>query len=47
MKNSSTVDFNSLQDFRQTLYKIDKRLWPCKSLIQCLNFTSEWGRDGK
>jgi len=34
--------YDALKNFRQTLYRLDQRLWPCKSIHQCINYCDKW-----
>ena len=36
------MSYGALKNFRSTLYRLDKRLWPCKSIDQCARFCMEY-----
>lgn len=38
----SKMSYGALKNFRSTLYRLDKRLWPCKSIDQCARFCMMW-----
>lgn len=43
MNTSLEKQFSAIRDLKRTLYIFDKRLWPCKSVFQTVDYCNKWG----